>query len=49
MPTQTEGRINSSLKGFCKMERCTGKVFSTDKNRRPRETKLEVSLFGQFH
>lgn len=48
MQTQTEERINSSLKGLCKLGRRAGKVFSTDKDRRPRETKPEVRFFGEF-
>lgn len=41
MQTRTEERINSSLKGLCKPGRCAGKLFSTDKDRRPREIKPE--------
>lgn len=48
MQTQTEERINSSLKGLCKLGSCAGKVFSTDKDRRPREAKPEVRGFGEF-
>lgn len=46
--TQTGERINSSLKGLCKLGRCAGKVFSTDKDRRPRETKPELRGFWRI-
>lgn len=46
--TQTEERISSSLKGLCKLGRCAGKVFSTDKDRGPRETKPEVRGFWRI-
>lgn len=47
--TQTEERVNSSLKGLCKLGRCAGKVFSTDKGRGPRETKPEVRGFWKIY
>lgn len=45
MQTQTEERINSSLKGLCKLGRCARKVFSTDNNRKSRKAKPEVRGF----